>query len=294
MIDKLLVQKHFNKHAKEYDQFAVVQKRMADQLINELTDMYVVRGNSAEPDLSLRVLEIGCGTGYLTKRLLKSFSQIRITSLDLSESMLQQTRQNCAAFSDMIELFHADVEEWVDRRKYGSTNEAAGTYDIIVSNATFQWLNHPQDTMRGLTYLLKDNGCLAFSTFGEGTFHELHTAFQRAESQLELPVQRHGQVFLGKRAWRRCLTQSGLSPRPRPWSHPMTVKQESHVIFYSSVREFLQHVKRVGAGNALQQKQAHFPGKRLFEAMYQSYAAEFEEDRGFPATYEVEYYVYTK
>ena len=58
MIDKSLVKKRFSKSLKTYDDNAIVQKQMAEKLVDFLPKKEF---NS--------VLEIGCATGLLTKQL---------------------------------------------------------------------------------------------------------------------------------------------------------------------------------------------------------------------------------
>ncbi|TRY16574.1 malonyl-[acyl-carrier protein] O-methyltransferase BioC, partial [Geobacillus sp. LEMMJ02] len=63
MIDKQLMQKRFSERATTYDQFANVQKKMAHELIKRIV----------HPPKT--ILEIGCGTGYLTKLLHDAYPQ---------------------------------------------------------------------------------------------------------------------------------------------------------------------------------------------------------------------------
>lgn len=60
VINKQLVQKRFSKSAATYDQYAQVQKKMADDLLRE----YVFKSiNPLTAKKELTILEIGCGTG---------------------------------------------------------------------------------------------------------------------------------------------------------------------------------------------------------------------------------------
>src|SRR5688500_7035775 len=59
MIDKRLLSKRFSEHAKTYDAYANVQKNMAKQLVDLLPQK--------NTNHKINILEIGCGTGYLTR-----------------------------------------------------------------------------------------------------------------------------------------------------------------------------------------------------------------------------------
>ena len=56
MIDKNLVHKRFAKNLENYNENAKIQKRMAERLLA------FVKNRSPK-----KILEIGCGTGFLTK-----------------------------------------------------------------------------------------------------------------------------------------------------------------------------------------------------------------------------------
>lgn len=283
MIDKNRMRKHFNQHADEYEQFAVIQKEMADQLLSKLFGFFDMTGQQPR-----RVLEIGCGTGYLTQQLIEHVPGLQLTALDLSEKMLLQAKRKCGEAADRVQWVLADVERWAQRQASDVEvgKQATDNYDLIVSNATFQWLNTPQETLRYLAKLLNRKGCLAYSTFGENTFYELHTSFALAEQALSLPLSRHGQPFPKMKAWQDMLAECQLEQ--------CSCKRENRRFYYTSVREFLYQVKRVGAGNAQTQPVTALGGRRLFEEMYRAYEHRFGTPHGMPATYEVEYYVYQR
>ncbi|MCL6586559.1 MAG: methyltransferase, partial [Anoxybacillus sp.] len=72
MIDKQLMQKRFSERANTYDQFANVQKKMAHELMARI---------SRPPKT---ILEIGCGTGYLTKLLYDAYPHAQLTAIDIA------------------------------------------------------------------------------------------------------------------------------------------------------------------------------------------------------------------
>jgi malonyl-CoA O-methyltransferase len=65
MIDKQIVRQHFSRNAVNYDAYAKVQKKMAEQLL-EIIRLTLDR-TAAAPE----ILDIGCGTGYLTGQLIE-------------------------------------------------------------------------------------------------------------------------------------------------------------------------------------------------------------------------------
>jgi len=152
-IDRYLVAHHFDLHAHEYDMHADIQREMAEKLMTRL--VYVESLNS----LPVRaVLDVGAGTGGLTRLLLQRYPEAEITALDISEVMLWKARERFG--SARVQWVRSDVETW----------RCPNRYDIIASNAAFQWFNHPFDVLLKLSDCLVEKGLFAVTTFGPRTF----------------------------------------------------------------------------------------------------------------------------
>ena len=85
MLDKNITRMHFDRAAKSYDSAAVLQREIAKRIGQRLD--YIKQ----QPK---RVLDVGCGTGYITKDLLKRYPKAHIVALDLAHSMTQKTMQH--------------------------------------------------------------------------------------------------------------------------------------------------------------------------------------------------------
>jgi trans-aconitate 2-methyltransferase len=101
-----------------------------------------------------RIADLGCGAGNVTALLAGRWPAARITGYDNSPEMLDKARADHGGGS--LRFAHADVHTWVPD----------GPYDLIVSNATLQWVpGHVErfrDWVRGLT----PGGTLAFQVPG--------------------------------------------------------------------------------------------------------------------------------
>ena len=92
------------------------------------------------------LLEIGCGTGYVTRSLKEHFPEAKITAVDIAPGMIEYVKSTIPNAD--IEFVCGDVEEMV----------LSEEYDLIISNATFQWFNHFDKTVGKLIGQLGEDG----------------------------------------------------------------------------------------------------------------------------------------
>ncbi|MGI0053817.1 MAG: class I SAM-dependent methyltransferase [Thermoplasmata archaeon] len=86
------------------------------------------------PARAISLLELGCGTGTLTARLLSGFPHAQLTAVDLSEEMIRQARRKTRAWSDRVEFQRAPFTELA----------LAGPFDAVVSALAIHHLTDPQ------------------------------------------------------------------------------------------------------------------------------------------------------
>lgn len=94
-----------------------------------------------------KIIDIGCGPGNSTEVLLQNWPEANISGFDSSPEMLAQAK----ASNSSINWFESCVEEW-------SPSE---TFDIIFSNAVFQWVQEHKVVLPRLLNILNDGGALA-------------------------------------------------------------------------------------------------------------------------------------
>jgi len=274
-IDKSRVRRNFDRHAGEYDQYAIVQRWMAERMLAYVSEW-------AEGRQVSRILEIGCGTGIVTAGLVQLFPEARITALDLSDRMIEETRKRLGGNSRGVSFVVADAEEWASTQMMRGQNTHLSqkiTYDVIVSSAVFQWFNDPQHTCQALQQLLAPNGLFAFATFTGNTFHELHRSFAAAERRLGLPLMPHGQSYPEGSDWQQTFGARGTFL----WD------QQQYILTYRDVMDFMHSVKRVGASNAVKQANDQGGSRALFHTMREYYEQNFAVNRGegIQVTYDV-------
>lgn len=259
---KQTVQERFSQKASSYDRHAAVQKEMANGVIKFLDDL--------EATLPLRLLEIGCGTGYLTGLLLERFPGASLTANDIAPGMIEAVRRKFAR--ERCNFVLEDAEEWV-------ATQPEASFEAIVSSACFQWFTQPLRTLRELHRLLTPKGKLVFSTFGPQTFCELHDSFAQAHERLHIPYVRHGLTFLGEEEWRFALRNAGFE---RVEIHRALFRE-----YHPGVREFLHAVKQIGANTSPDKGSGGLGSRRLMTAMMDAYEQNYRTDLGIQVTYEI-------
>ena len=147
--------------AADYDGHARVQRAIA----RDLADRIAALPLPAAP----RILEIGCGTGFLTEALIERGIGGTWLVTDISPDMLARCRQRIG--EDGNRSFAVLDGE------YGKPGEAAG-FDLICSSLALQWFDdQPAALARMVTWLAPGGHCMV-ATLGSGTFAEWRAAHE--------------------------------------------------------------------------------------------------------------------
>ena len=99
------------------------------------------------------VVDLGCGPGNLTGLLADRWPEAAITGVDSSPEMIETAR----AAEPRVAFEVADLRDWVAE---------AGLVDVIVSNATLQWVPGHLDLLPALVGRVRPGGWLAFQVPG--------------------------------------------------------------------------------------------------------------------------------
>ena len=171
-----LIVRNFEKAVATYERAALVQNAMGAELIA------VLGRTQTEHDLApnwQQALEIGCGPGNFTERLLENLPSLkRLTLNDLSPVLVaaaqERIAQACPGYSAQGSNGQVNCCQ-VDSVVGDLTQETTLTarYDLIVSNATFQWFGDLDAALTKLKNMAAPSGFLVYSSFLEGTMREL-------------------------------------------------------------------------------------------------------------------------
>jgi len=86
--------------------------------------------DGAEPEA--RLLDLGCGKGYVAQLILSRHPSLHVTGVDRSEAALAEARENLAAWSRRVTLLTGDLEQFAE----GPELEDAG-FRFAISALTF-------------------------------------------------------------------------------------------------------------------------------------------------------------
>lgn len=156
--DKEQVKRNFGQSSPTYDQYAHVQKSLAQELVA----MIKMVGKEFST-----ILEIGCGTGFLTEALAKNFPHAKILAVDISPQMLQVAQDKLSLYANVTYLVGD-----------GENLKIPACFDLITSSAVFQWFNDCRQSFAAYRELLVDGGYFIFNILGEQTYRELWQSLQ--------------------------------------------------------------------------------------------------------------------
>ena len=152
-LDKRRMRASFEHAADTYDAAAVLQREIADRLLERLD---VVR---LKPRV---ILDIGCGTGYDVRELAKRYPRAHILGLDIAETMARRARGKSGLWNRMTGrcVFSCGDAERLPL--------APDSVDMIVSNLTLQWCD-PRAVFAEAGRVLRPGGTMILiETLGTG------------------------------------------------------------------------------------------------------------------------------
>jgi trans-aconitate 2-methyltransferase len=107
-----------------------------------------------------RVLDVGCGSGRVTERLMERLPTGTAVALDGSASMLEEARRRLARFGDRVSYVQADLGR--------PPLPIDGLVDAVMSTATLHWVLDHDALFESLGGVLRHGGHLSFQCGGEG------------------------------------------------------------------------------------------------------------------------------
>lgn len=247
----------FSAASSTYDAHARIQAGAAERLVGLL-------GGADAPE---RILEIGCGTGRLTRLLLSRFPAARIDAIDLAPGMVEEARSLLGA---------PERVRWVvaDARRF----EPESPYPLVVAASSLHWLDPLAESLGHIAGLVVPGGLLAAAVMLDGTLAELHEV-RRLVAPGKVPPGRLPSAAL----LREGLEGAGLSVEE--------LREESAAAVCPSVPALLEELRLQGL-TAGAVSRAPLPLARGEVArLVEEYERRYREGDGFRATYRIGYVV---
>ncbi|MEE9330812.1 MAG: malonyl-ACP O-methyltransferase BioC [Methylophilaceae bacterium] len=257
-IDKARVRAAFERAANTYDEAAVLQKLVRDEMFSRL-DLIKVAPK--------KILDLGCGTGHGSFALQKRFKLAQVFSLDLAFTMLEKTYAQQPLLKKAFggkKLVCADIE---------NLPVADEQLDLVWSNLALQWCNDLDKSFAGIKRALKPNSLFIFSTFGPDTLKELRAASNNGKTHVSRFIDMHD---IGD-----ALTRNGFNAP--------VLDVERYTLTYDDVRSVMVDLKSIGANNATQGRGRGLAGKGFLKTLAEQYEQFRMDDGKLPATFEVIY-----
>ena len=149
-----------------YESASRLQRFMGNTMLQKLYTRDAVQAYS-------EVLDLGCGTGWFTRKLAAMGQVGAVAGVDLSRGMVQEARENSSQGIDWIvgDAEHLPLPD--------------ASCDLIFSNLMIQWCEDPRSVFRECRRILRPGGRLMVSSLLDGTLKELKDAWGAADPEHE-------------------------------------------------------------------------------------------------------------
>ena len=98
-----------------------------------------------------RVLDVGCGTGELLRRLRAKYPDSALAGLDPVPEMLAVAREKLSGRED-LRVGYADSLPW-----------PGASFDVVVSCNMFHYITHPLEALREMARVIRPGGALVLT-----------------------------------------------------------------------------------------------------------------------------------
>lgn len=254
--DKRAVAKSFGNAASTYDPVAGLQQRVGDKLVS-LLDKY------ADSQRKTRVLDVGCGTGYIINRLAEKTSESY--ALDIAYEMLRFAKKESRQKNICYLCADAEAIPLKD-----------SSVDVVISNFAIQWCPDRRGLFREISRVLVPGGLFVFSMPGVDTLHELKQSWKKAD-----PTHTHVNRFCSIDEVAMEIAETPLLVE--------SLDASKEVMHYDKLQELTHELKALGAHNVTDGRAKQLTGKNTIKRLVAAYDELRDQNDKLPATWNVIY-----
>ena len=254
MIEQAKVQQAFSNAAGSYNAYAKLQRNVVETLLSKVPPLLL--------EAECNVLDVGCGTGYLSESITQKNLSWNVTGLDVAYGMCEQHKTYGQTINGRAERLPLKND----------------SFDLVFSSLTFQWITYWSDALNEIKRVLKPGGILVVSTLVDGTLKELSQTFSALDDY------QHVLDFRSADDLKAAL--SGFEIKNN--------ETIPHQMPYVDLRDLLRHVKGIGASGKSGNNRKGLLTPRQWQSLEQDYQSNYPKGEGVYATWNVQYVVVRK
>ncbi len=262
-IDKKIRQA-FSDAALHYDVLASLQKEIGRDLLARLRSVenqLFIDEKIGQREIA--ILDIGMGTGWLTKRLADFFVDAKVYGLDFASGMVEIAKGKY----DEFHIIQANACALPFKEK---------SFDLIISNLTYQWIMDLPKAFDQAYHQLKPEGHFYFTLFGGETCQELFVSLEKTAKDNVFDQQLFMKRLGRRDQVRKALEGSGFKD--------IKIDYERIKTRFPDMLSLVKWLKDIGA-NTLDRD--FFVGKDWLNRANDHYNQTFRDHLGVFATFEV-------
>ena len=206
---KKKIKNSFDQGADCYDKHSSMQKEISKNLLN----LFFNELTQNKEGFSL--LELGCGTGFCSKKISENVSLTRIHLLDISNKMIKQSK---IRFKNQNVFFFKNDFDFFDNFE---------NYNLIVSNMSLHWSKDFLKLIKKILSSIKNNSILLLSFPNSRSFDNLKTKHHKLIN--DFPNEKKMEELLNNKKFY------------------FTMKRMIHEIEYKNIMFFFKSLKKIGA-----------------------------------------------
>ncbi len=255
IFNRKLIRLQQERNAKNFFKYDYLQNWTSKILFENFCDRITILQNSKvnNNEDNLNILEVGAKNQYLPNVI--------------QEYFLTNNSQNCkikyyqsgfsSSFYSNNHLQGIDIACLVADDQF--LPFASNSFDVIFTNLNFHFLNNPKLFLDLVFRILKKNGILLISYFGEGNLLEFYLAIQRAQFAIYqgnfpiippvVPLNKLSQIL-----------------QESKFANIVTNKEE-FLVNYPNFTTFLKDISKNSQGNFLNGRNVNFISKRLLKSI---------------------------
>lgn len=197
----------------------------------EMLDEVVKKYSKYKTKSNLKVIDLGCGTGFNSNFINSKITNVNFTLVDISDGMLKQAKNNCAIDGEFIK---SDMLSFLRKSKDNS-------FDVVICAWAIKYQN-PKKIIKEVSRVLKKDGYFAVIVNLKGTLPEVRKIYP------ELVLNNYKKIHkvmrelpnpISKNTFTRWFVKENFSKEK--------VKSGSHIFNFSNSNSLVSFVTSTGA-----------------------------------------------